>query len=316
MLSRRAIVAALLAPVVARASTDASTTRLVFPFPAGGGADGLLRAIAARLQERMGQRFLVENVTGAGGRIGVRAVKDAAADAKTLLFTSGAQMFLQPHLFADVGYSPFADFVPLANVAKFDQALAVRSASGVAALGELTVLLSSNPGSGTFASPGLGTLGHFAGVEYGRLAGIELRHIPYRGTPAALTDLLAGRLSFVIASLGELAEHHRAGTLKILAVAGSQRSSVIPAVPTFEELGLAVRAPGYFAFYGRRATPQADLAPLRQAILATLAEPEIQMRMKALALEPAGEQDLEAIERAEFSRWREVVQRSGFRLEE
>lgn len=276
----------------------------------------MLRAIAARLQERMGQRFVVENVTGAGGRIGVRAVKDAAADAKTLLFTSGAQMFLQPHLFADVGYSPFADFVPVANVAKFDQALAVWSGTGVAALGELTVLFAANPGAGTFASPGLGTLGHFAGVEYGRLAGIELRHIPYRGTPVALTDLLAGRLSFVIASLGELAEHHRAGTLKILAVAGNQRSSVIPTVPTFEELGLPIRASGYFAFYGRRATPPALMAGLREAILATLAESEIQLRMKALALEPAVEQDLEAFERAEFSRWREVVRRSGFRPEE
>lgn len=241
---------------------------------------------------------------------------DAAANGKTVLFTSGAQMFLQPHLFREVGYSPFDDFEPMAGVATFDQALAVRSASGIVTLGELTVSVSANAGTGTFASPGLGTLGHFAGIEYARLAGLELRHVAYRGTPAALADLLAGRLTFIVASLGELAEHHRAGTLKILALAASQRSAVIADVPTFTEHGLAVRAPGYFAFYARRQTPPALVAPLREAIRAVLGEPEIQARMRMLALEPFAEANLAAFERQESERWRQIVRQSGFRLEE
>jgi tripartite-type tricarboxylate transporter receptor subunit TctC len=316
MLSRRAFVVSLLAPTVVKAASDGPVVRLVFPFPAGGGADGLLRAIALRLKERTSRRFVVENVTGAGGRIGVRAVKDAPADGRTLLFTSGAQMVLQPHVFRDVGYSPFEDFVPLASAARFDQALAVRSESGLATLGALTQSLRANPGSGTYASPGLGTLGHFAGVEYARLAGLELTHVPYRGTPAALVDLLAGRLSFVIASLGELTQHHRAGTLKILALASGRRSSLIDDIPTFEDAGVGVRAAGYFAFYARRETPPDIVSPLQQAILATVGEPDIQARMRSLALEPPVEQDLVAFERQESERWREIVRRSGFRPEE
>lgn len=292
--------------------------RIVFPFGAGGVADGILRHLAERLHADLSRPVIVENKPGAGGRLGALAVKESPPDGSTLLFAAGAQMFLQPHAFPNLGYDPFVDFVPLTQAWTFDQALVVGTHVPAKSLGELAAWFKANPDQAVYGTPGPGTGAHFAGVEFARLAKVELRHAAYRGTPAALPDLIAGRLPAYIASAAELNEQHKAGAIRILATLDAQRSPFRPEVPTFQESGFDIIAPAWFAFHARAQTPKPILDRLQKAIVAALHTPEMQAKIRALGLLPTGTTAEEAtrLQRAEYDRWGPVVKASGYRAEQ
>jgi tripartite-type tricarboxylate transporter receptor subunit TctC len=202
------------------ARSQEQTLRIVYPYAPGGSGDAIVRMIAEQLQKSLGRPVIVENKTGAGGRIGAQAVKEAPSDGSTLLFGAAALFTLQPHVLSNIGYDPLADFAPISRIVKFDQALVVSSQVPARSIKELVVWLKSNPDQATFGSPGVGTGAQLAVLKFGQTFGIELRHLPYRGTPAALPDLLAGRLPIYVASSAELIEHHRSGVIRILATTG------------------------------------------------------------------------------------------------
>lgn len=318
-MTRRLMLAGLAACVAqpAFAQGPQQTLRIVFPYPAGGSADAIVRMVAEQLQKSLGRSVIVENKTGAGGRIGAQAVKDAAADGTTLLFAAAAQFTLQPHVLANLGYDPFKDFVPLSRVIKFDQALVVSGQVPARSINELAVWLKANPDQAAFGSPGAGTGAHFAGLEFGRTFGIAMRHVPYRGTPAALPDLLAARLPMYLASTAELLEHHRSGAIRIVATAGGERLPVLPDVPTLKESGVNIEAPGWFAFYTTSGTPRSVTERLEQEIAAAANAPEVRARIEALGFQPTNTtaQDLARVQRAEFEAWATVVKASGFKPE-
>ena len=189
------------------AGAQEQTLKIVFPFAAGGSTDAVARMLADHMQKSLGRAVIVENRTGAGGRIGLRAVKEAAPDGATLLFTPGGLFTIHPHVYPNLGYDPLVDLLPITQVMKFDLALAVSGKLPVRSLPELVAWLKANPEQATFGSPGAGGAPHFLGVELGRLAKLDLRHVPYKGTPAALPDLMTGRLPMHITVAGRI---HRA----------------------------------------------------------------------------------------------------------
>jgi tripartite-type tricarboxylate transporter receptor subunit TctC len=318
-ISRRAVMIGLAAVASsARPGTaQEQPLKIIYPYAAGGSGDAIARMVAERLQKDLGRSVIVENKAGAGGRIGTQAAKDANPDGSTLLFAAGALFTLQPHLYENLGYDPFADFAPIGRVVKFDQALAVSSHTPIRSISDLAMWLRSNPDQAMFGSPGIGTIPHLALLEFGRAFGIPLRHVPYRGTPAALPDLLAGRLPIYMASLAELIEHHKSGSIRIIAIGSDARNPVLPDVSTLKEAGIQIAAPGWFAFYAGAATPLAIRDRLEAAVRAAAKSPDVQARINSLgfqATDPEA-QDLKRVQRAEFDAWAAIVKSAGLKLE-
>lgn len=289
--------------------------KIVYPFPAGGSGDAIARMVAEHLQKSLGRPVVVENKTGAGGRIAAQAVKDSPADGATLLFAAAAQFTLQPHVLANLGYDPFTDFAPISRIVKFDQALVVSGQVPARSVKELAAWLNANPDKAAFGSPGAGTGAHFAALEFGRAFGVALRHVPYRGTPAALPDLLAGRVPVYVASLAELIEHHKSGGIRVLATASDVRSPLLTDVPTLRESGVDIDAPGWFAFYAPASTPAATRERLEKAIATAARSPELRAKIEALGFQPTDltAQDLVRVQRVEFDAWGRVVKSTGFK---
>lgn len=293
------------------------TLKIVYPFSAGGSGDAIARLIAERLQKSLGRAVIVDNRVGAGGRIGAQAVKNAPPNGSMLLFASGAQFTLQPHIFPDLGYDPFADFIPISQVVKSDLALAVGNQLPVRSIKELIVWLEANPAQAVYGSPGSGTGAHFAGIEFGRICRLDLRHVAYRGTSAALPDLLAGRIPMYVTSSAEILEQHKSGGIRILAIAASMRSPFLPDIPTLKESGIDVDAPGWFAFYAPANMPRDIVERLEKEIVAAVREPETRGKILAMGYPITGtsSQELKQIQRVQFELWEPIVKASGFKAE-
>jgi tripartite-type tricarboxylate transporter receptor subunit TctC len=316
--SRRAVLAGFSASLVSLpAAAQDQALRIVFPFSAGGAADGIARLIADHLRNSLGRPVIVENIVGAGGRIGARAVKEAPPNGAKLLFASNSQMTLQPHIYRDLGYDAFDDFVPVSQTVKSEIAFAVGGQSPVHSIKDLIAWFKQNPAQALYGSPGIGTGPHVAGLEFARLTGLDLRHAAYKGTPAALPDLMAGRLPLHIALSAELIAQHKSGAIRLLATADVARSPFLPDVPTLRESGIAIDAPGWFAFYAPARTPGDIVARLETAIVTATSAPEIREKILATGYEPGGttSEALRKIQREDFERWGNLVKASGFKAE-
>jgi tripartite-type tricarboxylate transporter receptor subunit TctC len=274
--------------------------------------------VAEHLQRSIGRPVIVENKVGASGRIGALAVKDAQPDGSTLLFAGSSQLTLQPHLYRDLGYDPAADFVPISQTIRFDQVLAIGGHVPVQSVKELVAWLKANPDKATYGSPGAGTFPHFAGMAFGQINGLDFRHVAYRGTPAALPDLLSGRIAVFVSSPAELIELHKSGSIRILATTGVSRSAILPDVPTLRESGIDVVVPGWFAFYAPAHTSPAVVERLQNEISAIVRLPEVQAKILAVGFEPTPttSAELKQIQLNEFERWGAIVRASGYKPEQ
>jgi tripartite-type tricarboxylate transporter receptor subunit TctC len=298
------------------AGAQEQTLKIVFPFAAGGSADAVARMLADHMQKSLGRAVIVENRPGAGGRIGLRAVKEAAPDGATLLFTPGGPITIFPHVYPNLGYDPMVDLLPITQVIKFDLALAVSGKLPVRSLPDLVAWLKANPEQATFGSPGAGAAPHFLGVELGRVAKLDLRHVAYKGTP--VPDLMTGRLPMHITTVADLIEHHKSGSIRILATASASRSRFLPDVPTLRESGLDLEAPNWFAMYAPAGTPATVAERLRAAILDALRNAEIRARIETLAYDVAGttDEELARIQRADYEHWGPIIKASGFKADQ
>lgn len=293
----------------------AETIKIVFPFAAGGAADAVARLIAEHLQYSLGRPVIVENKVGGGGRIAALAVKDASPDGSALMFAGSSQLTLQSHLYPDLGYDPAIDFVPISQVVRFDQVLAISNQVPVQSVKELLVWLKANPDKAIYGSPGAGTFPHFAGMEFGRLGGLDFRHVAYRGTPAALSDLLSGRIAVFMSSPAELIELHKGAKIRVIATTGRSRSVILPDVPTLRESGIDVEVPGWFAFYAPARTRPELIELLQNEIAAIIRLPDVSAKILALGFEPTAttSAELKRIQLAEFERWGPIVKASGYK---
>jgi tripartite-type tricarboxylate transporter receptor subunit TctC len=288
--------------------------RLVFPFAAGGSGDALARLLAEHMRTGLGVPVIVENKTGAAGRIGVQAVKGAPPDGSTILLTPIAPVAVYQHVYDPLGYDPVADFEPLAQVATFEFAVAVGPQVPAKTLKALVDWVRANPGAANYATPAAGTLPHFFAVSFARASNLDLRHVGYRGSAAALTDLVGGQISMVFTTTSDLLEMHKAERIRILATSDQQRSALLPDIPTFKEAGYAIQGTAWYAMYAPAKTPPEVVARLNEVIVAALRRPEIKARLLALGLYATGTSpaELAKIQKADSELWAPAIKASGF----
>src|SRR5262245_44408906 len=300
--------------VAGAARAQTSTIRIIFPFAAGGSGDPTARLLADKLQTSLGQTVLVENRTGGGGRIGVNAVKNAAPDGNTLLFTPFAAVTIYPFAYRSLDYDPFTDLAPITQVCTFDFAIAVGSDFPAKTPQELVIWLKANPASAQYGSPGAGALPHFFGLLFGRAAGVEMTHIAYKGTAPALSDLLGGQIPMVSSTVSDFLELHRAGKIRVIATSGEERTTDLPDVPTFQESGIDIVGSGWYGMFAPARTPPDVVARLNAALVAALAQPDLKARISGFGLKPTGTSpaQLAAIQKADADKWAPIVKASGF----
>jgi tripartite-type tricarboxylate transporter receptor subunit TctC len=287
--------------------------RLVVPYPPGGVIDLLGRLLAEALPPRLGQPLVVENLPGAGSVIGAQAIQRAAPDGHSLLLTTSTTFAVAPTLYRRPPFDPVRDFTAIALLAATTFVLVVRT-EGPASLAAFIAGSKAAQGRISYGTSGAGTPHHIGFELLKQIAGFEATHIPYRGTAAALVDLLAGRLDVMIADIPPAVEHIRAGTLRPLAVTNRERLAALPEVPTLIEQGLpGCEAPGWVGVAAPAGVPVAAARALSAAVVQTMAQPAWRVRVEALALLPMlmGAEDFSSFIPAEIARWAPVIRASG-----
>lgn len=260
-----ALAAALASPAWSQ-SWPSKPVRVVVNFPPGGAADQLMRALAPRLQEALGQPFVVENRPGANGSIGAGEIAKAAPDGHSILMSSGGAIALNGLIYANLGYDPMKSLDPVAPVAVVSVFLEIQPAIPAATLAEFIAHARANPGKLNYGSPGNGSSPHLAGEMFNRAAKIQTTHVPYKGAGPAMTDLLGGQLQFMF-DPGIGLQHVRSGKLRMLAVGSPKRHPAWPDVPTVAEVvGGEFDTDTVFGLYAPAGTPKDVIARLNQEV--------------------------------------------------
>ena len=284
------------------ASAQEQPTRIIFPFAAGGSGDALARLIAEKLRASLGRPVIVENRTGGAGRIGVAAVKNSVPDGTTLLLTPIAPVAVYQHSYKSLDYDPIRDFQPITQVGTFDFGIAAGTQVPARSLQELVGWAKANIAAANYGIPATGTLPHFLGAMFARAAGIDLRPVPYRGSAAALTDLIGGQIPMVITTVSDLAEMHKGSRIRVLATSDRERSRFLPDVPTLREAGYDLVATGWYGIFAPAKTPGDVVERLNRLIVAAVQSPDVTEQLQRFGLQPTGTAaaDFTRIQRADF----------------
>ena len=230
--------------------------KMISPFPPGGASDALARLVASKLGEGLGQTVTVDNRAGASGNIGHEAAAKSQADGYTLLLSNSSSVVTNPHLFKKLPFDPLSDFAPISMVASAGQVLVVHPSVPATTIAELTAFAKANPNKLNFGSGGKGIQSHISGEMYKSAVGVDIVHIPYKGTVQAVTDLLAGQIQIVFSDMAPALPHIKSGKLRAIAVTSSQRSASLPDVPTISESGLLGFSSGvWWSVLGPKGTP-------------------------------------------------------------
>ena len=293
------------------------TVRIIVPFPPTAGADTTVRLFTPKLAETFAQQFIVDNRAGAAGNIGAEAAARAAPDGYTLL-VAPASLASSRSLYKNLGFDLARDFEPVAMLATAPFVLAVHPSVPVKSVRELIAFAKSRPGQLNFASTGIGGTNHLAAELFKHMAGIDIVHVPYKGTATAVPDLIGGQVSMMFTATLSSLPHVKAGRLRALAITGAKRSLAAPELPTVAESGLAgYEASTWFALLAPAGTPREIVARLNATIVAIGQTPEIRDRLVAQGAEPLGgtPEQLGAFVRSEIEKWGKIVAVSGARAE-
>jgi tripartite-type tricarboxylate transporter receptor subunit TctC len=292
--------------------------RMIVPFAAGGPADTMARLVAQRLSTGLGQSIVVDNRPGAGGTIGARAGAAAEPDGYTLIYGNTAAFVVGPAVYANVGYEPLRQFAPVALVAVSYNVLVVDPKLPAATVPALIAHAKANPGKINFASPGHGTPPHMVGELFKQRAGIDIVHVPYKGTAAALTDIMAGQVEMTFENPTVTVPLVQGGKLKALAVTGEARNPQIPSVPTMIESGLAdFVSMSFTGLVVPAGTPPDIIKRLNAELRAGLDSAEMRTAMDKLGVipRPGTPEDFRAFLAQETQRWRAVAKNAGIRID-
>lgn len=293
-------------------------SKIVVGLPAGGSFDTVARIVADKLATETGHLVLVENRPGAQTRIAIQVVKAAPADGNTLLVAPGVAMFLYPHLFRQLGYAPFSDFTPVAQLVSWDLVLAVASDSPIRTFADFLAWSRANPGKAFYGTSGAGSLQHFLGVSLARRTGIALEHVGFKGGKEAVTALIGGHINAIVMDAGEVVPMVQSGKIRTLAIFGPQRERSLPGTPTIRELGLGdLETSGWAGLYAPAKTPPAVVGRLNAAVNKILASPQVGQKLVELGMKPAGgtAQQLDSLAQGELGKWRDIVASSKFVLD-
>ena len=303
----------------ARAQTmDAA--KIFVGFAPGGTVDVTGRRVAEKLRDVYAKSVVIENRTGAGGQIALSALKTATPDGTTFLVTPMSMLGIYPHTYKKLPYDPIADFAPVSLAVQFDFGFAVGPMvpAAVKTLADYLAWCKANPSNANFGSPAAGSVPHFVGELFGRAAGIDLKHIPYRGTQPAIVDMMGGQLSSVSGPVGEFLQHLPTGKARLLATSGATRNKFAPTVATFAEQGFKdLVFNEWFGFYLPGKAPAELVNRLSTAIRAALAAPELVEGLAQMGLEAKGSTpaELAALLKRDTERWAPLVKTIGFTAE-
>jgi tripartite-type tricarboxylate transporter receptor subunit TctC len=291
--------------------------KIIVAFPPGGGTDIVARLLGQRLGEAWGQRVVVENRAGARGTIGTEAAARADADGHTLFMATMGNMTANPHLYK-MALDPLAVFAPVTRVVDVHFVFMANPALAAGNVREVIALAKKSPGTIAYSSSGPGGAPHLAMELFKRQAGIDLLHVPYKGSSPSISDLIGGRVMLTMDSLLQSLPHIKAGRLKALAVLGPKRTALLPEVPTVAESGL----PGYaltnwFGLLAPAATPRDIVARIHADAVKALKEPDITRKIADLGADVVGNapEEFAAALRAESAQWAEIIKSANIRAE-
>ena len=292
---------------------------LVVPFPPGGPTDAMARTLAGEMRDKLGQPVIVENRAGAGGNIGAEYVARAAPDGQTLLFGTSGPLAINSSLYRKVNYDPVKSFAPVIQIGHLPNILVVNPAVPARNVSELIAYARSNPGKLSYASSGNGASSHLAGVLFNASAGVDLQHIPYKGTGPALNDLLGGQVNMSFTDVLTALPYVKTGKLRALGVTTIERSQALPDVPTVAEQGVSgYDVSVFFGIVAPAGTPPDRIARLNQAFVDVLATPKVKQLFASQGLEPApspAPQQLGKFIEAQTAKWAGVVKQAGAQLD-
>lgn len=314
------ITSALALPMLLRAgfarAESGPLTKIIFPFAAGGGGDGLCRQLAQHLPALLDRSVIVENRTGGDGLIGIKAVKTASPDGATILVTTGPTMYLLPMVETEPSFDTGKDFVPVSQVARFEFAVVTSPSIDAKDFKQLVAWLRANPAKASYGVPSNGTIPHFTGWQLEQILKLSMTRVPYRGSAPIVNDLIGGHLPFGITTLADAITQHRAGTVRIVAVSSAERSPFATDVPTLKESGVDLVADGWYGMW-LPAGSSADFArKLSGAVAEVLAKPEVKEKLLAVTLIPVGSspEGLTKVLAADTALWQPIVKATGYKI--
>jgi tripartite-type tricarboxylate transporter receptor subunit TctC len=291
--------------------------RVVVPFPPGGPTDVLARIVAVRLGQRLGQSVVIDNKPGASGMIGADMVAKAAPDGHTLLVNASIHV-INPSLYAKPPYDAMADFAPVGNLADVPLVLTVNPKVNARSVKELVALGKSAKTSLAFASAGNATSQHLSAEAFKIAAGVDMLHVPYKGSAPALTDLIGGQVQLMFDSLPSSMPHIKSGAIRPLAVTTRKRSAALPDVPTVAESGYPdFIISTWYGVWAPAATPPAIVQRIAREIAAIVRQPDVREQFASLGAEPVGNtpEEFTAFTKVELARWAAIVKQSGAKVD-
>jgi tripartite-type tricarboxylate transporter receptor subunit TctC len=286
---------------------------LIVPQAAGGANDAIARVIAQKLTEQFGQSFIVDNRTGAGGNVGTVAAARAKPDGYTLMLTADSSMVINPSLYKSTGFDPIKDFEPVGTVATAGYVLVANPAFPAKNTAELIALAKLQPGKINIGSAGNGTLNHLIGEMLGKATGIDLTHVPYKGSSAAVTDLVAGQVQVSVQSLPSSIAFIRSGKIKVLGVVNPKRLPSLPDAPTIGETVKGFGTTPWYGVFAPAGTPKTIISQLNAAIAKALESKDAQERLAGVGCEPykSTPEQFAHLVRDDLPRWAKIVKESG-----
>lgn len=312
-----ALCAATVGALPAQAAYPDKPVRMIVPYPPGGPTDILGRMAAQYLTEKLGQTFVVENKAGASGMIGADNVARSPADGYTLLVNASIHV-IYPALYKSATIDPIKDFAPISQIALVPLVLVTRPDQPINSVADLIASGKKDPGHFRFASSGNGAAPHLAGEAFNLMTGLQMQHIPYKGSSPALTDVMGGHVDLMFDSLPSSMPHIKSGSLKALAVSTSSRISALPDVPTVAEAGVPdYEITTWYGLWGPKGTP-ADITQKISGLMADMVkDPEYRKRLDALGAEPVGStpEDFGKFQEAEEQKFADIVKRSGAQVD-
>jgi tripartite-type tricarboxylate transporter receptor subunit TctC len=312
------ITGVLTAPNVFAQNYPNRAIKLIAPYPAGGGVDAVARLLGEKLSARLNQAIVVDNKPGAAGTIGADALAKSSADGYTLMLGSITDYAIAPHVHKSLGFDLRKDFAPIAELGYGTVVLVVNADFAARNVKELIAMAKAKPGDLSFASSGLGGLQHLNGEMFKQMAGVDLVHVPYKGSTQLLPDLLAGRIPMAFDSLPPHLPHIKSGKVRALAVASAARSSTIPDVPTMAEAGI----PGYesatnYTLFAPVGTSKDIVSMLNKEVNLILKAPEVREKLTSLGITITGG-SVDSVEKripAEIDKWTRVVKNGNLKFE-
>ena len=323
-LNRRITLSTLLASLLGVVATfaaapasaqEGSPAKIIVGFPAGGSFDAIARLLADKLKTELNRPVVVDNKTGAGGRIAVDALKASPADGSVMMLGPDALSSFYPYTYKELNYDLKKARVPVGTVAEFAFGFAVGTAPKVNTWAEYVAWAKKNPKEANYGIPALGAPHHFYGILLGQAMDVPMQNVPFQGSAPIMLALMGGQISSSIDVATSQVEAHRAGKVKILAVTSDSRIPQAPDVPTFAELGYPnVSGMGFNALYVPANTPAATVATLNQALTKVMALPDVKEKLNVMGFLPVGKSTQELIDRqaASAKKWEPIIKASGF----